>query len=159
NNLLSNAIKFTPKGRVSLHIGPVSGPGAWTSPELRAASTLELRVEDTGVGIAPEDRERIFAPFEQAEAAQDRRFGGTGLGLTIARELAGLLGGELTLQSQLDVGTTFVCYLPYDDAAQAATVTRLTRSVPPAERSGCVLLVEDDGNQVDALSALLEGQQ
>lgn len=161
NNLIGNAIKFTPTGQVKLRIGPVLAPSTWKRPELRATSTIELRVEDTGVGIAPADQERIFAPFEQADGAGDRRFGGTGLGLTIARELAGLLGGELTLQSELGRGTTFVCYLPYDEAAQSAAVTRLTspRSAPPAERAGSVLIVEDDGSQAHSLSALLESQE
>src|SRR5205823_1049768 len=77
---------------------------------------------------------RIFTPFEQVEGAADRRYGGTGLGLTIARQLAALLGGELRLHSQLHRGSTFTCYLPSERSPVA-----VAKSAPPAEKP-----VEDD---------------
>src|SRR6185312_8535868 len=89
----------------------------FSRPGLRAERTLAFIVSDSGVGIAPEHRERIFAPFEQVDGASDRRFGGTGLGLAIARELTALLGGELALTSALGKGSTFTCYLPYEPLA------------------------------------------
>ena len=76
---------------------------------------------DTGVGIALEDQQRVFSPFEQVDTRTDRRYGGTGLGLTIARELAALLGGELRLHSEPGRGSTFTCLLPLEWKPPAET--------------------------------------
>ena len=118
NNLIGNAIKFTPKGRVTFRVARAAPGGALRRPELAAAGAVAFSVTDTGLGIAPENHERVFAPFEQVDAAVDRRYGGTGLGLGIARELATLLGGELQLASVLGAGSTFTLFLPL--AAPAA---------------------------------------
>jgi two-component system sensor histidine kinase BarA len=100
SNLLSNAIKFTPEGgRVVLK--------AESAPPY-----INLIVVDTGVGIAPEDQELIFEKFRQAGNPLTREHAGTGLGLSIVRELAKLLGGEVTLQSELGRGSTFTVRLP-----------------------------------------------
>jgi signal transduction histidine kinase/DNA-binding response OmpR family regulator len=105
NNLLGNAIKFTGTGQITLRIGRA---------RLRDERAVAFAVSDTGVGVAPEHQERIFAPFEQVDGAIDRRYGGTGLGLSISRELAGLLGGELKLTSKLGEGSTFAFVLPVE---------------------------------------------
>jgi two-component system sensor histidine kinase BarA len=100
NNLLSNAIKFTPEGGRVL---------------LKAETDLEqiiLTVTDTGVGIAAEEQELVFEKFRQAGNPMTREHAGTGLGLSIVRELAKLLGGEVTLQSELGRGSTFAVRLP-----------------------------------------------
>jgi signal transduction histidine kinase len=106
-NLLSNAVKFTDEGRVTLSAahgdGVAAGDGA-------TDGWVELRVADTGPGIAPENQERIFHEFEQIVGATAR--GGTGLGLPISRKLARLLGGELTVESELGRGSTFILRLP-----------------------------------------------
>ncbi|HEV3118833.1 MAG TPA: HAMP domain-containing sensor histidine kinase, partial [Gemmataceae bacterium] len=100
SNLLSNAIKFTPEGgRVLLKAEA-------------AAPHVVLTVTDTGVGIAPEDQELVFEKFRQAGNPLTREHAGTGLGLSIVRELAKLLGGEVTLQSELGRGSTFTVRLP-----------------------------------------------
>jgi signal transduction histidine kinase len=103
-NLLSNAVKFTPAG----------GEVAVLARELRrrggAVNGLELRVRDTGPGIAPDDQARVFLEFEQVRGTQ----GGTGLGLPISRKLARMLGGDLTLESRLGEGSTFVLRLPLE---------------------------------------------
>jgi two-component system sensor histidine kinase EvgS len=96
-NLLSNAIKFTMKGEVSLSVKAVR--------QTSAVQTVELSVEDTGIGIAEEAQASLFEPFVQAESSTTRRFGGTGLGLTICRKLVELMGGTLELKSTLNVGT------------------------------------------------------
>jgi signal transduction histidine kinase len=94
-NLVSNAVKFTPEGgRVAVAAGMDNG-------------SLVLTVQDTGVGIAPEDQETIFDKFRQSEHALTREQGGTGLGLSIVRELAKLLGGDVSLKSELGRGSTF----------------------------------------------------
>jgi signal transduction histidine kinase len=111
-NLLSNAVKFTaPGGRITLDAdltttptldARLSGTGPWVC----------VRVEDTGCGIAPDQVEAVFRPFVQADGSHTRTQGGTGLGLTISREFARLMGGDLTLRSALGVGTTFTLWLP-----------------------------------------------
>jgi CheY-like chemotaxis protein/signal transduction histidine kinase len=112
NNLLANAIKFTERGEVVLRIQKTQAWVKFKRGDLSVDDSIALIVADTGLGIAPEDQERIFEPFEQVDAAPDRRYGGTGLGLNIARELSHLLGGELQMQSLLGKGSTFTCYLP-----------------------------------------------
>jgi signal transduction histidine kinase len=104
-NLLSNAVKFTDPGQVTLSAA-VLGDGAADG----AQGWVELHVADTGAGIATENQERIFHEFEQIVGATSR--GGTGLGLPISRKLARLLGGDLTVQSELGRGSTFTLRLP-----------------------------------------------
>ncbi|SAL14713.1 two component regulatory system sensor kinase [Caballeronia sordidicola] len=96
-NLLSNAIKFTMKGEVTLSVNLVESTFG--------VQTVELSVEDTGIGIAADAQASLFEPFVQAETSTTRRFGGTGLGLTICNKLVELMGGTLELKSELGVGT------------------------------------------------------
>jgi signal transduction histidine kinase len=98
-NLLSNAIKYTEEGRVRIGVRP-DGSGAL------------FEVEDTGVGIPPENREKIFEAFWQAESPNTRTVGGTGLGLSVSRRLARLLDGDIQVDSQVDVGSTFTVRIP-----------------------------------------------
>jgi signal transduction histidine kinase len=94
-NLLSNAVKFTPEG-------------GWVTVKAAAdGNDLVFTVSDTGVGIAPEEQDLIFEKFRQAANPMTREQGGTGLGLSIVRELAKLLGGDVTVQSELGRGSTF----------------------------------------------------
>jgi CheY-like chemotaxis protein len=121
NNLLGNAIKFTERGHVRLRIDAPEPSMRFQRQDLDRARCLALTVSDTGIGIPKEHQQRIFAPFEQVEATPDRRYGGTGLGLTIARELSWLLGGELLLRSIPGQGSTFICHLPYNAVQRADT--------------------------------------
>ncbi len=98
-NLLSNAIKFTSKGEVIVTVGVVE--------RTPLAVTVQFSVADTGIGIAPEHQQRVFAPFTQADASTTRRFGGTGLGLAISQRLVSMMGGRIWLQSQPGEGSTF----------------------------------------------------
>lgn len=106
-NLLSNAIKFTAEGAVTLQIEK-SGDGG---------QEVIFRVKDTGIGIPPEKQPLIFEAFQQADGSTKRKYGGTGLGLSISRELAKLLGGEITLWSRLGEGSEFTLVLPVIGAA------------------------------------------
>jgi len=124
--LLSNSIKFTARGgRITVSAGTaaqppadaqVAGPGPW----------VYVRVEDTGHGIPPERMGAIFEPFVQADMALTRQHGGTGLGLTIARRLARLMGGDLSVRSEVGTGTTFFLWLAA--APEEAATSTLSRS-------------------------------
>src|SRR5205823_7846082 len=155
-NLLSNAFKFTPSGRVALSIEVEFGADGFSSAALRSAEqVLAFAVSDTGIGIPSEKHELIFEAFQQADTSTSRTFGGTGLGLTISRELARLLGGEIRLRSAPGQGSTFTLYLPLLLPA-AVEPEPLERSRPPAIRVGSdragelrgrkVLVVDDDGH-------------
>ena len=100
-NLLTNALKFTREGSVKISIG-------WD----RAADRITMAVADTGIGIAPEDQQRVFDDFRQADNSPTREYGGAGLGLAICRRLATMLGGEIALESTPGVGSTFTITLP-----------------------------------------------
>jgi PAS domain S-box-containing protein len=98
NNFLSNAVKFTERGSITLRLRLLGSRNGTES--------LAFEVQDSGIGVSPENMLKLFKPFTQAEASTTRRFGGTGLGLTISRRLAELMGGSLTIQSTLGQGTT-----------------------------------------------------
>ena len=108
-NLLSNAIKFTDRGSVRLDIGYA---GDAKPPSMIAEAALTFAVRDTGIGIPPEKFDHIFEAFQQVDGSTSRRYGGTGLGLTICRQLATLLGGTITVDSSPDNGSVFTLYLP-----------------------------------------------
>jgi signal transduction histidine kinase len=103
--LLDNAVKFTERGGIEVR---VTGRGRQAEAAGRDRCTLEFAVRDTGIGIAPAALEHIFRPFAQADDSDSRKFGGTGLGLPIARRLCELLGGGLMVASQPGQGATFV---------------------------------------------------
>ena len=116
-NLLSNGIKFTEKGEV--HLGCAVSEGL-----------LEVNISDTGVGIAAENIEYVFEPFWQAEQTATRKTGGTGLGLSVTRKLARLLGGDVTVASRMGAGTTFLLTLPMKAPAGEAIRRRDTPTTP-----------------------------
>jgi GAF domain-containing protein len=101
-NLLSNACKFTKEGAVTLRARRVANGGNW----------IEFAVADTGIGMTPEQQAKLFAEFTQADATTAQRFGGTGLGLAITRKLARLMGGDVTVASELGKGSVFTVRLP-----------------------------------------------
>ena len=104
-NLVSNALKFTEQGEVEVRIG-------------LHQQRLRFAVRDTGIGIAPHQHEMVFEAFRQADGASNRKYGGTGLGLSISRDLARLLGGDLSVSSEVGKGSTFVLTLPRVAPAQ-----------------------------------------
>jgi signal transduction histidine kinase len=116
-NLLSNGIKFTENGEV--RVGCLVNNGI-----------LELRIADTGVGISAENIEEVFEPFWQAEQSATRRTGGTGLGLSVTRKLARLLGGDVTVASRVGQGTTFLLTLPMKAPAGEPVRRRDTPTTP-----------------------------
>jgi signal transduction histidine kinase len=111
-NFISNALKFTERGEIRVTAAPGDG-----------VETVIFAVSDTGIGIAPEDQQRIFQEFEQVDHALQQRVTGTGLGLPLSRKLATLLGGGIELQSEPGVGSRFELTLPrvYHSAVEAGT--------------------------------------
>ena len=119
-NLLSNGIKFTDKGEVRLGCTVESG-------------TLAIEIADTGVGIAAENIEDVFEPFWQAEQTATRKTGGTGLGLSVTRKLARLLGGDVTVASRIGAGTTFLLTLPMKAPVGETVRRRDTPTTPTSQ--------------------------
>jgi two-component system sensor histidine kinase RpfC len=112
-NLLANAVKFTEQGSVTLHVSKLA--------EQDGVAMLKFSIRDTGIGIAPQDQKRIFESFTQADQGATRRFGGTGLGTTIAKQLVDLLGGRIGVESAVGLGSTFWFELPLEIGAEASS--------------------------------------
>ncbi len=147
NNLLGNAIKFTERGAVRLDARIAPGDPA----------VLHLSVEDTGIGMTPEQCARIFDEFVQADAEITRRFGGTGLGMSIARRLVGLMGGTLTLDSTPGVGTRVQVTLPLPEA-QAPAAVAAARATGPDIAGLRLLYAEDTRANQRVMQAFLKGR-
>lgn len=113
-NLLTNACKFTPQGSVRLYaevLGPQDPPWPEFLSQAHEVVRLRLVVSDTGIGMDDAQLQRLFQPFAQADSTISRRYGGTGLGLTICRDLATLMGGEIVVQSEMGKGSSFAVTL------------------------------------------------
>lgn len=107
-NLVGNAIKFTKQGRVDVRVEPLARVEVRGEHEPTGDIVLQFAVTDTGIGIPPDGQERIFQAFEQEDSSTTRQYGGTGLGLTIAAGLVGLMGGTIQVESEPGRGSTFV---------------------------------------------------
>jgi len=136
-NLLSNAIKFTDEGQVSLTVGT-------HQVHKDGRIILSFVVRDTGIGIDPAQHEQVFEAFAQLDGSTRRRFGGTGLGLPITRQLVKALDGDIQLHSALGQGSTFTVYLPMQRVQQPDSAR-----ISTPQRTGegpALLIVEDDAN-------------
>jgi len=119
--LLDNAIKFTQRGQVQIQLmAEIRGQEPWGC----------LKISDTGIGIDEVHQERIFQPFTQADSSSTRSFGGAGLGLALARELVRKMSGEITLQSQLGMGSCFMVCVPLEPSARRADPVLLPEPAP-----------------------------
>jgi signal transduction histidine kinase/CheY-like chemotaxis protein len=160
-NFLSNAVKFTEQGGATVRLEP------------GASYPVSISVTDTGIGIQSGKQELVFEAFKQADGSTSRRFGGTGLGLTISRELAIMMGGEISVESEPGKGSTFSIQLPLQLPALPATAespgprddgrdreSAADQALPVADYQGArVLLVDDDVRNLLALTPLLEQWQ
>ncbi len=144
-NLLANALKFTEQGEVRVSVRPVS--------EDRVA----FAVADTGIGIAPEDQPRVFEEFVQIDSPIQRRVKGSGLGLSICTKLAELLGGQITLESEIGKGSTFTLEIPrrHPEASEMAAMAERSQNLDP-QRSP-ILVVEDDRQTLFLYEKYLQG--
>mgnify|MGYP000002473464 CR=1 FL=1 len=150
-NLLGNAIKFTEKGAVTLRCS--------TTRLGRDEAAFRIDVEDSGPGIPPNELDRLFQPFTQADSSTTRKHGGTGLGLTITRQLVGLMGGDITVESEPGQGTTFHVDvpLPLAEPIDPAPNGRGRSRAEVAGREGLkVLAVDDHAVNLELLKGLLE---
>ncbi len=168
-NLLNNAVKFTPSGgKVSLLVAIGSGDtwqGVATIPQqIRAMNSpaIVFQVTDTGIGIAPEDLQRLFQPFVQLDSALNRQYEGTGLGLALVKKIVELHGGQVIAESQIGMGSCFTVALPYEmfgssdpstdmpDATRRSIAGNSGKAIAPL-----ILLAEDNEANIATLTAYL----
>ena len=148
-NLISNAVKFTNAGRVVVETSAAADDDG--------NRRLVITVSDTGIGIAPDQLEQIFDKFVQAASSTTRRYGGTGLGLPIARSLTERMGGTLAVTSELDKGSTFTVSLVLPAASQVdITADAGEARADPVHSGARILLVEDNPANIMVATALLE---
>ena len=149
HNLVSNAIKFTDQGTVTVWINVLDG------------DDIQIEVVDTGIGMTPDQQARIFDEFVQADGTMTRRFGGTGLGMSIVRRLVTIMNGQIDITSEEGRGTTFRVTIPLPDAAGQTRAPSIARQpdTPPhvIDLTGyCFLVADDNEVNLDVLSAMLE---
>ena len=148
-NLLSNAAKFTRNGAITL---------AMTRQLIAGEDWIDFAVHDTGIGMTPEQITKIFKPFTQADVSTTRKYGGTGLGLTITRKLCQMMGGDVTIASKVGQGSTFTLRLPAVAArptAKAAPAAALPPAILPPPGQNTVLVVDDDPAVLEMLTRFL----
>ncbi len=145
SNLMANAVKFTEKGGVELNVRLKS--------KTREVTTVTIDVADTGVGIPPDKVDVIFDKFMQADASTTRRFGGSGLGLSICKALVEAMGGRISVMSRPEIGSTFTVELPLKNAAVQAPVTE--RKAAGNEHKN-VLVVDDYEPNIVVVTSMLE---
>ncbi|WP_417794451.1 ATP-binding protein [Terasakiella pusilla] len=143
SNLLSNAVKFTEVGQVDAHMEVVH--------KNDKTSLISIQIIDTGIGMTPDQTKNIFEPFTQADSSTTRKYGGTGLGLTITKQLCELLGGTISLESQHGVGTTFSVSIPLPTASAPAAEENDQSTL----RALNILLAEDNAINRKVLSTTL----
>lgn len=142
-NLLANAIKFTDQGKITI--------GGSVLEQQQYQLLLRITVCDTGIGMAPETLHRIFTPFSQADSSTTRRYGGTGLGLTICQQLAHLMGGDIIVESTPGLGSCFYLELPFGLHAPTGTplVAPLEQEGPPIWSGPALNILLAEDNQVN----------
>ena len=142
NNLLGNAVKFTQKGEVFLGMKRLDQKGDQL--------TLEIQIRDTGIGMTPQQIEDLFSPFEQADASTTRMYGGTGLGLTISKHLVELMGGQIHVESEKGMGSTFTLTLRF-----GLTESSRSTHLPSNFRDMRTLVVEDNAIALEVVRDIL----
>jgi len=141
NNLVNNAVKFTEQGSIAVGMKCLDQ----SETENGKQAQLQIQVSDTGIGIAPENIERIFDKFTQADASITRCYGGTGLGLAIGKRLVEMMGGQMRVESELGKGSTFTIELTLPVVDESAQSLSTTTTTPLYQFAGVrVLLAEDN---------------
>ncbi|MHC4392291.1 MAG: sensor histidine kinase [Planctomycetota bacterium] len=175
-NLVSNACKFTSDGTIEVqvhrYLETEAGPGG--AP--RERSWIAFQVRDTGIGISPEQLDRLFHAFAQGDPSTTRKYGGTGLGLVIAEKFCKLMGGRVEAESELGEGSTFTLRLPAQVVKKRYRITesgnvytdvtdqllqqreRIEAELEGPEDAATVLLIEDDLGLTDLITRMLEAE-
>ncbi len=152
-NLLGNAAKFTKDGTVGLEVRREKNDGV---------EFVVFKVTDSGIGIPPEQLDRLFQPFTQVDSSSTRKYEGTGLGLSISRQLCRIMGGDIEVESEPGKGSTFVVKLPTNVRAKGASVsvpvTTMKATLPPGTKIPLVLVIDDDKGVIDLLGRFLAKQ-
>ncbi len=143
-NLSANAIKFTKIGEVVLRVTPVE--------ETDRRIKIRFAVQDTGIGISEKDQERLFKSFHQVDASTTRKYGGTGLGLAISKKLAEMMGGEIGVESQMGLGSTFWFTACFDKQPRLPEKDFL---LPESIRNKRILVVDDNKTNLEILTGYL----
>ena len=165
-NLLSNASKFTENGTITLSVEKESGDSTQ-----RPTPYITFKVADTGIGMTPEQRAKLFQAFSQADASTTRKYGGTGLGLIITQKFCQMMGGEISVESEAGKGTTFSFWLPEqvqerqpeppkeDNSAieqeHTQTISPSPLPLAPTSALGIVLVIDDDPTIQDLMQRFL----
>jgi len=143
-NLAGNAVKFTETGEVRIL-------GKWENDR------LTVKVKDTGIGISPENQKKLFQPFSQADSSTTRKFGGTGLGLVISKRLCELMGGEISLESEVGKGTTFTFWIPAPKGEKKTTGKTAEEDKEDDPLQLNILVAEDDEINRLLIAEMLKG--
>lgn len=161
-NLLNNAVKFTPDGgSISLEVSHQQQPMKSDVGNPSPGNFLRIAVIDTGIGIAPEDINKLFKPFIQIDSALNRQYAGTGLGLTLVKRIVEHHGGQVEVISELGVGSCFTIYLPCDTSTTFSSESQIQPQLtiesnsPQKEVSPLILLVEDNEANISTVSSYL----
>ncbi len=175
-NLISNALKFTDQGKVVVDVWHENAPSTAVGAATASYPRLCFSVRDTGIGIPTAEQDRIFMPFEQADGSSTRKYGGTGLGLTISRKLARAMGGDIAIENPDDGGSCFTFTVPLNIATETHDQSASTSPIGSRKKSDerpkapapirkiptndilkdrTVLVVDDDMRNVFALAVLL----
>ena len=145
-NLIGNAIKFTPKGKVEARVSKKS--------EDENTVVLEFRINDTGIGISKDKLEVIFESFTQESSSTNRKYGGTGLGLTITRQLIELQNGKIHVESEKGVGSKFIFYIPFDKKLTINQV--IEKEIQLTHKSFKVMIVDDNVLNLNLTKLILD---
>ena len=149
-NLLSNASKFTEDGTISLDVSRASENGE---------DRITLAVSDTGIGMTDEQINKLFEEFSQADASTTRNYGGTGLGLALSRRLCRMMGGDITVESEAGVGSTFTIQLPAEVRDPSKSLLKVPEdgesTLEEADGASTVLVIDDDATVRDLLERFL----
>ena len=147
-NLLSNACKFTERGTVSLDV---------SRDTLDGVDWLTFSISDTGIGMTEEQIDTLFQEFSQAEVSTTRKYGGTGLGLLLSKQFCQMMGGDIAVESELGIGSTFTIRLPakvVDHKAELATLEEVRFEAGP-EGASTVLVIDDDAMVLELMKRFL----
>lgn len=168
-NLLSNASKFTERGQITLTVERMNDSSAndifsphHLPPAVQEGSAFILfKVSDTGIGMTPEQLDKLFQEFSQADASTTRRYGGTGLGLAISRHFCQMMGGDIVVESQAGHGSTFTVRLPVQVArepvaAPVGPTPALTPASPVSSGKDVILVIDDDPSVRDLMERFLQ---